>query len=378
MKIVILNNLYAPYKRGGAEVIMERIANGLKNMGHDITVVSTRSYFKKCARESTNNIPVARFRSLFHDLNKMPKIFRLIWHFLDIISVKKFFYLKKNIRKQKPDLVISANMKGLGYLSWLAVGKKIKLIHILHDINLLHPSGLMYWGKEKILNKFTSNVYQLICAYATRNVDAVISPSKWLLDIHQDYGLFKRCKKLVLANPQLKQESDVTMFTKNHDTFKFIYIGQLEEHKGIDILIKAFDNLDTKIKTKCKLQLVGTGSLEMKIRSLKMNFLDVLGYKEHPEAMEILKTCDSLVMPSLCYENSPTAIYEAILFNKFVIASRLGGIPELVDDSCLFEPGDTDDLTDKMTKILSLDNSIIKKNTTIPTVSQYISRILTI
>ena len=60
------------------------------------------------------------------------------------------------------------------------------------------------------------------------------------------------------------------------------------------------------------------------------------------------------VVPSICYENSPTVIYEASLVGVPVIASNIGGIPELVvegESGLLVKPGDEQDLARAMGQI---------------------------
>ena len=57
-------------------------------------------------------------------------------------------------------------------------------------------------------------------------------------------------------------------------------------------------------------------------------------------------------MPSLCYENSPTIIIEAKNLGVQVIASNLGGVPEIVgQNDILFNPGDERDLFTKINNI---------------------------
>ncbi len=56
---------------------------------------------------------------------------------------------------------------------------------------------------------------------------------------------------------------------------------------------------------------------------------------------------DAVILPSLCYENSPTVLYESFQSGVPVIASCIGGIPERVIDGengLLFEPGSVDAL----------------------------------
>jgi glycosyltransferase involved in cell wall biosynthesis len=65
----------------------------------------------------------------------------------------------------------------------------------------------------------------------------------------------------------------------------------------------------------------------------------------------------------VCYENSPTVIYEAYLVGIPVIASRIGGITELIHNlgGLLFRPGNKDDLTYQMKWLMNNYDEIVKK-----------------
>jgi glycosyltransferase involved in cell wall biosynthesis len=58
--------------------------------------------------------------------------------------------------------------------------------------------------------------------------------------------------------------------------------------------------------------------------------------------LELIASVDAVIVPSLCYENSPTIIYESFAVGTPVIASRIGGIPTLIvegENGYTFEPG---------------------------------------
>ena len=75
----------------------------------------------------------------------------------------------------------------------------------------------------------------------------------------------------------------------------------------------------------------------------------------HREVPQALAGIDVLVVPSIWPENSPLVIQEAFLAGAPVVASRIGGIPEVVSDEkngLLFTPGDADDLHRALTRLL--------------------------
>ena len=75
------------------------------------------------------------------------------------------------------------------------------------------------------------------------------------------------------------------------------------------------------------------------------------GAYDYKDISTVLSNIDVLVVPSIWYENSPLVIHEAFLAGIPVIASNLGGMAELIThrkNGLLFEPGNIDDLIDKM------------------------------
>lgn len=129
----------------------------------------------------------------------------------------------------------------------------------------------------------------------------------------------------------------------------FLFVGQLEKHKGIIFLIETFKQIE---KENIKLKIIGSGTLEKEILEMikEDKRFEFLGRKESNDLAIELQKNDCLIVPSLCYENSPTIIYEAKSFDLPILASNLGGIPELINKSQekLFKPGNKADLIDKI------------------------------
>ncbi len=339
MKICLINNLYDPFARGGAERIVKIIFNRLEYEKHQVFIITTKPYKIKNKILNKKNYYI---NSLYYNLNKIPKIIRLFWHLIDIFDIKNYFKIKKILKKEKPDIIMTHNLKGIGFLIPRVIKKlKIKHIHTLHDIQLIHPSGLMYYGEEKKVLGIFSRIYYKICIHLFLDVDTIISPSQWLLNEHTKKGFFKNSNKKVIPNPViLKNITSKTLKSKKINNF--FYAGQLEEHKGIMFLIDVF------LKLNLKLTIAGSGNYKNKIKKIanKNNNIIFVGQKNNKEILNLMQLSDCLIVPSFCYENSPTVIYEAAMFGLPVIASRIGGITDLVCGlgGFLFSPLDEKDL----------------------------------
>jgi glycosyltransferase involved in cell wall biosynthesis len=356
MKIVVINNLYAPWVRGGAERIAEKTVLGLEKAGHEVFVIATAPTGSRTQR-------IRYLRSIFYNLEKYPLPARFFWHLWDLIDFINVGKIKKLLLEKQPDLVVTHNLQGIGYLlPGLLRRMKIRHIHTLHDIQLLHPSGLMIWGQENILATVPAKIYQAVLRWLFGSPAVIISPSRWLLSEHEKRGFFKKSAAKVLPNyfteagfrePEVKSENS---------TFTFLYVGQIEKHKGVGLLVEAFLKLLAKENTKAELSIVGSGSQAEEIKKMIGGNKEVkmLGRKNEGEVRDLMGAADCLVVPSLCYENSPTVIYEAVAAGLPVIGARIGGITELIEAAggILFAPGDENSLLEKIREIIGNSEEI--------------------
>ena len=83
--------------------------------------------------------------------------------------------------------------------------------------------------------------------------------------------------------------------------------------------------------TNYKLHIIGTGSKFAQAKKLAANNPNIIFHGYQPAA-EFLAQADHIIVPSLCYENSPTVIFESLSAGVPVIASNLGGISELIQN----------------------------------------------
>jgi glycosyltransferase involved in cell wall biosynthesis len=198
---------------------------------------------------------------------------------------------------------------------------------------------------------------------------ALISPSRFLA------GMF------VKEFPNLKLEviphgMDYRYLEPNRkhysrkDEAVLAYCGTLSPHKGIHLLLEAFLQLNPQ---NARLELYGSSFHEtdyfnhLKKIAGKDSRIKFRGAYTNTQVGEILAGIDVLVLPSLCYENYPLALHEALACGVPVIASDIGGMAEKVKDSVngfTFRFGDRTNLADKMKMILDSPEILnhLKKN----------------
>lgn len=334
MKIIVAHNLYPPFARGGAEKFTQELVASLLALGHEVLIVTTRPRTKRVADQAS----IKYLPSLYYHLAEVPKALRLIWHWHNVRSRRTEKVLLALPFVQSADLIITNNLQGLG-LSFASAlqARGVRWVHVIHDLQLLHPSGLVNYGQEFILAKRASASYQRLVKQYLGQPDLVISPSQWIMDWHRQYGFFNQSLATVLPNPSPQQ----TVLTRQPSAdCHFVYLGQVEDHKGLILLLDAFAKFSATAQTKAHLTVAGEGRL---LNLLKLNYqnlpVNFVGRLESQAVSSLLAQATCLVVPSLCYENWPTVIIEASLAGLPVIASNLGGNQELIHNhDYLFVP----------------------------------------
>lgn len=137
-----------------------------------------------------------------------------------------------------------------------------------------------------------------------------------------------------------------------------LYVGRLSEEKGIDVLLQAFG------KTGIPLRIIGDGPLKAQVEEAANEYAHItyLGYQDKPEVIHQLRQARALILPSICYENCPMSVIEALATGTPVIVSNNGGLSEFVHDGyngLLTSPGNADSLLEKV-KLLSGDDEAFK------------------
>jgi len=352
MKIGIITNLYPPHTRGGAENVIVRTVGQLLAMGHDVFVITgqPRKFGKHIALDRSSTERVYRFfpRNIYFTLDdyKFPKFIRLFWHIIDALSWSSSVNVSKILADEHPDVVITHNLKGIGLNTPRVIrAAKIPHIHVLHDLQLLYPSGLLLAGQEKMAfgTKPFYRLYQYFCRIRIGDPAIVLSPSEYLKNAYLEAGFFAHTKIRVLRNPPPTYSSPRPL-QRPPGPLRLFFVGQLASHKGIEFLLEAYKQLSQDRR----LLIVGDGKLRPLVEQAAEQDKNIryLGYMPPGELSKFFSVVDAIVVPSLCYENSPTVIYEALNAGLPVIASRIGGVGELIQEGVsgyLFTPGDQKD-----------------------------------
>jgi glycosyltransferase involved in cell wall biosynthesis len=163
----------------------------------------------------------------------------------------------------------------------------------------------------------------------------VVAPSRFLVEKIAEFGvMLPRCTVLPLFYPRPLRSSRVT-----EPRAAVLYLGQLLEQKGVR------DLLSIALETGRPFVFAGTGPLRAEIEKVARERSNVryTGFLAADGVEEALEESLCLAVPSRWYENAPLVVLDAYAHGRPVVASAIGGIPEIVENGVtgiLVPPGD--------------------------------------
>ena len=132
-----------------------------------------------------------------------------------------------------------------------------------------------------------------------------------------------------------------------------LYVGAISWIKGVDVLLRAYAGLTDPPP----LVLIGYPGEETKemLRDVPPGVI-YLESLAHPAVLEAWRRCRLGIVPSVSRDSSPTVVLEGLAAGKPIVASRIGGIPDLIEDEIsgiLVEPGDDEGLREALDRVLT-------------------------
>ncbi len=367
MKIVLITFLYEPELGGGAAQVVHSLAEGLAAQGETVTVI-TSAAVPRPITETKERVKIIRFRpkNLYwvSEKDKQHVFRKLVWQLVDLWNPWVYREVRGLLEAEQPDLIHVHKLRGISPSVWSAakaVGRNL-LVHTCHDYELFSPEGLLQ-GRVGIMAEKRALImrpYQSFRAACSLQVQLASAPSQYLMGIHQKMGFFQNATCRVIPNSHGKPSNQLPKICPQSaiaqkSPLRLLYLGRLVPEKGVGLLCQTIKEIG-KDGSRVVLDIAGWGHFEEQLRSLYGNCQGIHfhGAVFGESKDQLLRECDFLVLPSLVPESFGVVIPEAFAFGKPVLASRIGGIPELVregETGFLVTPGDSRELAEA---ILSL------------------------
>lgn len=332
MKIAMFGHKRIPSREGGVEVVVEELCSRMAEMGHRIVCYNRRGHH--VSGEQYDSQIQKEYRSIR---------LRYVWT-LDkkgLAAVTSSFFAALCSACSKAD-VVHIHAEGPAFMCWLPklFGKRV--VVTVHGLD---------WKREKWQNGFAAVYIHAGEKIAARFADEIIVLSKNVQNyFKQVYGR----DTLWIPNGVSRQEpvrAELIFreFGLQKDNY-ILFLGRLVPEKGVDYLIRAFQN----VKTDKKLVIAGgssdTGAYEEKLKELASGNSNILftGFVQGQLLEELYSNAYIYVLPS-DVEGMPLSLLEAMSYGNCCVVSDIPECTEVVEDKAvIFERGDIEDLIQKI------------------------------
>lgn len=340
LRFCMITTFYPPYHFGGDAIFVHRLSNELAQRGHRVQVIhSIDAYRVLGGRE-----PTERFES--HPSIEIDGL-RNRWSFLSPLCTYMTgapLLVKKHIQEVLArgfDVIHYHNVSLVGGPAILRYGRAIKL-YTPHEYWLVCPTHmLLRSGREtcKGGNCVACTVahgrppqlwrYSGMVSDALAHVDAFLGLARFSESIHRSRGLDLPFHFLPSFLPAPDGHAGGPLVTASVKPY-FLYVGRLEELKGVETLIPVFRQYQD-----VELWIVGAGKTGSHLGELARSCPNIrfLGHKSYEELHSIYRGATAVIIPSLFFEISPLVAIEAASHGVPIIARDLGGLGEIVRES---------------------------------------------
>ena len=374
MKVLLVNKFL--YNKGGAETYTFKLGKMLSEHGHEV------EYF---GLENEKNIVQNSAGAYVSDMDFAAGIKKNLTAPLRIIySREARVKIRAVLEKFSPDVVHFNNIQFHLTPSIILevekyrkkTSKDVKMVYTAHDYQLICPSHGLFDANVVVCEKCLSGNYthcvRTKCHKNSRakSLLATLDAYYWKLSRAYSYIDTIICPSEFLReklNTQ-KRFSDKTVMIHNfieterpEPTEKGDYVlefGHLSKDKGTNTLLKVAEKMPGQ-----RFVFAGYGKAVEDIK--KLPNAEYAGFLSGQELRTVIQKAKVSVYPSEWYENCPFSVIESQIYGTPVIASRMGGIPELVregETGLLFEAGNAPDLEEKL-RYLLYEDGVLRRYT---------------
>lgn len=340
MKVLQVHNAYQHI--GGEEMVVTAEYEMLKQHGHDIH------------QWIVNNSGLDNVSAL----SKAKIALQSVW------SWESYQKIRHKLQELRPDVVhVHNTIPQISPSVYAACNHEgIPVVQTLHNYKLICPGAYLYrQGQtcEDCVGKTVAYPSVINACYRGSNLQSAVTATglafnqliktyKANIDIYIALTRFGRQKFIeggIAAEKIAVKPNFVTSDIQvgEHQGEYALFVGKLVKYKGIETLLKAWHLLDESIP----LKVVGKGPLEILLKSNLPNGVNYLGALPRDKVFHLMQNASLLIFPSEWYEGFPMTVTESFATGLPVIASRIGGIPEIVRDGYSgwnFNPNDAEDL----------------------------------
>jgi glycosyltransferase involved in cell wall biosynthesis len=349
MRILFVHNRYR--QAGGEDRVVAAESRLLARMGHEVELW-----------EENNDSIVSRIDAVKTG-------------FQSLYSIRHADQMKERIRAFRPDVVHIHNFfpRMSPSIHRACFRDGVPVVQTLHNFRLLCPAAtLNRRGREceECVGRLVPWPSVLHGCY--RNSRAASAAVASMLSMHRGLGTWYRSVSRFIALTEFARAKFIAGgFPEDKIAIKpnfvdpdpgigsgqgnfALFVGRLAEEKGIGTLLAAW----SRLAVKPRLKIIGDGPLAKTVVSAAATIrkIEWLGLQSREEVRRMMADATVLIVPSTWFEGFPLVIGEAFAAGVPIIASRIGGLTELIADrqtGRLVSPGDLDELCDAIRWVFS-------------------------
>lgn len=362
MKICHVNNLLPTHHKlwaGGAQATY-RFVKLLAKKGVKNIVLSTKPTKKP---EKDNDFEFHAVTLAQDVLGE--KLGRLLKRPFDPIA---YFHCYKMLKKIKPDIVHLHNFGDLGFGVVLAAKRlKIPVVFSIYNYWCFCPNQTLMKNDDSVCNEFhgpqciecmsgkkdplqkifMSKRKAMFDFFLFSRVDKFLALSNYLSKLLQAYGV-KKSRIAVVRSPFNEIKLKKSRIEKN----LILYAGMIVPRKGLDVIIRAMPKIVKEVPD-ARLYVLGQEDpceidYKTRVKELIKEYRlekNILWFEKKPksEFEKLIRKAAVMAIPEQWNNMSPLLVIECMMFGKGIVASNMGGIPELLQGSGLLAKASSPD-----------------------------------
>ena len=320
---ILMPTIYFPPRVGGIENHVYYLARELVRRGNSVRILTTRTERESPWRETVEGIDVRRIRSfgknplgwVLSSLEAVGPVLGAAGEF-DIIHCHTFAF-------------------GLS-------GSVANLVRHTPLVVTVHESHFLRFAKRPLMRPFLR--------LPLRRAAVLLSTSKEIDAVTRELLPAARTQPIVNGVDTERFRPVEPSLARSGGEFIIVCPRRLVEKNGVEFLIRAVPLLEKRVNV--RVYLAGDGPLRARLEGLARELgaaerVVFMGSVENSRMPALFSSADMVVIPSLIEATSIAAL-EAMACERVVGASRVGGLPEIIDDKVgvLFEPGSPERLAD--------------------------------
>ncbi|MEZ5503860.1 MAG: glycosyltransferase family 4 protein [Halioglobus sp.] len=340
LRFCMVTTFYPPYHFGGDGIFVQRLAEALARRGHHVTVIHCADAYRLgggVEPAAITHHPNIEVHTLASPLGMLSP---LLTHQLGVPGLKRGA-IRRILSAGDFDVIHFHNISLVGGPGILAYGDAVKL-YTAHEYWLVCPLSTLWKFQRRncearscvtcTLNARRPPQWWRYTQLLERNLghlDAIISPSEFLIHKHHEMGLQAKFTHLPNFLPDAAGAPSGAGTTHSGETGRpfFLVVGRLEKSKGVHRAIEVFQQADH-----ADLLIIGTGQYEAELRAMASGYANIhlLGAMPYTQVVDFYRRAVAVIVPSIWDEPFGLIVIEAYSQRTPVIVNNAGALPELV------------------------------------------------